>query len=188
MKITLKKPTAEELNKIDLSEKMGMLKKHPDAAYFTKPAGQEHYRLLHYLNDSSIHSVEFGTFRGLSSLALYSKLGIVTTFDVAGHDMAVRVERMHHCAFIKYDGRLSSISKEINLLSSRLIFLDTMHDGKFEKELIDHLVAINWKGILIADDIHLNPQMEEWWNNIAQRKEDWTDIGHWSGTGIIYFE
>ena len=38
------------------------------------------------------------------------------------------------------------------------------------------------------DDIVLFPELAKLWSEIPERKEDWTDIGHHSGTGIVYFE
>ena len=38
------------------------------------------------------------------------------------------------------------------------------------------------------DDIILFPELAKLWDEIPERKADWTDIGHHSGTGIIWFE
>jgi hypothetical protein len=45
----------------------------------------------------------------------------------------------------------------------------------------------NFKGRLFLDDIHLNPAMKCFWNSISETKADITDIGHWSGSGLVDF-
>jgi hypothetical protein len=45
-----------------------------------------------------------------------------------------------------------------------------------------------YRGIVILDDIHLNDHMNTFWNNITQKKHDVTNVGHFSGTGIIIFD
>ena len=60
------------------------------------------------------------------------------------------------------------------------------HDGKFENAFYQ-LIRHDYKGILIVDDIHYNAEMERFWSKITEHKEDITEIGHYSGTGIVYF-
>jgi hypothetical protein len=66
--------------------------------------------------------------------------------------------------------------------------LDTKHDGVFEQEFFDFLVKENYNGIVLFDDIHLNSQMKNFWSNIELEKYDITNIGHWSGTGVVVFK
>ena len=68
-----------------------------------------------------------------------------------------------------------------------LIMLDTNHDGGFENEAYRYFQRIGFKGLLFLDDIHLNPPMEAFWAQITEPKEDITDLGHWSGSGIVDF-
>ena len=68
------------------------------------------------------------------------------------------------------------------------MFLDVNHDGKFEKIFYEHLKEINYKGLILCDDIYLNEPMKRWWNDIEEEKYDLTYKGHWSGTGLIYFK
>jgi hypothetical protein len=74
------------------------------------------------------------------------------------------------------------------LLSSKIILLDTFHDGGFELEFLNYLKGINYSGVLILDDIHLNNEMKSFWENINEDKLDITNIGHGSGTGVVYFK
>ena len=73
------------------------------------------------------------------------------------------------------------------ILESKIIVLDTYHTGTFEKTFYDYLKEINYKGILLLDDIKLNNEMVEFWNLITEEKDDITHIGHITGTGIVYF-
>ena len=74
------------------------------------------------------------------------------------------------------------------ILKSKIILLDTFHDGTFEKEFFNYLEDINYTGTLLLDDINLNKNMIEFWNSIDYDKDDITHIGHSSGTGSVYFE
>jgi hypothetical protein len=40
----------------------------------------------------------------------------------------------------------------------------------------------------MLDDIHLNEAMINYWNSFTEEKYDLTNIGHWSGTGMVIFE
>ena len=63
-----------------------------------------------------------------------------------------------------------------------------MHDGIYEQEVLNQLREIKWKGIVLMDDIVLFDELSKLWEEIPEKKEDWTDIGHHSGTGIIWFK
>ena len=51
--------------------------------------------------------------------------------------------------------------------------------------ILDFLIDNNWHGKLLLDDINLNQEMKNFWNGISHEKYDLTDIGHWSGTGLV---
>ena len=66
--------------------------------------------------------------------------------------------------------------------------LDTAHDWVFEQLLYRTLVAGQYDGLLLLDDIHLNPTMQRFWERIGLEKIDLTPLGHWSGTGLVRFD
>ena len=73
---------------------------------------------------------------------------------------------------------------------AQIILLDTLHQpdrNNFEYDFIDTLEKIEYKGLLICDDIHISDQMERWWNSILHKRVDVTEVGHSSGTGIVDF-
>ena len=73
----------------------------------------------------------------------------------------------------------------------KMIIIDTAHTGEQETEFMKFLIEKDWSGILLLDDIHQNPAMEEFWSNFDDDiKEDVTGIGHTAccGTGLVEFD
>lgn len=150
--------------------------------YIDAPSGEEHYRLLVWLGKQVKGRIlELGTFRGHSALCLGKFGEFVHTFDVENH---ISVNKMPQ--HVHFD--LSEIGHKWVNNAYDLIFLDTMHDGIYERKVLGYLRSINWKGIVVMDDIILFPELAKLWAEIPERKEDWTDVGHHSGTGVIWFE
>jgi hypothetical protein len=80
-----------------------------------------------------------------------------------------------------------------------LIFIDIdPHEGLLELEMYTWLKNNNYKGIIIFDDIHLgrghmrstaNHSMQEFWDKVdPSHSYDLTNVGHWSGTGLVCFD
>lgn len=146
-----------------------------------------HYKLMAYLAqrlgpDAII--TDFGTDRGRSAYALGYHGNKVLSLDITnfrrngGFPDNIKFSLDHYSSHIDH------------ILQSRLISLDTAHDGVFEKEILEFLAEHNWKGILILDDIHLNLEMENVWNNLitCKNKIDVTKLFHFSGTGLVNFD
>lgn len=179
----MKKPSAKTLNKIDMSNILSMIPAaDTNLKYIDMEAGQEHYRLLVWLGSNvKGHILELGTFRGHSALCLGHKGNEVHSSDIENHLSIIQ----------KPDNVHFNINELGYLMAgdrTNLIFIDTLHDGVYESQVLDYLRKIEWKGILVMDDIVLFPELAELWKQIPERKEDWTDIGHHSGTGVIWFE
>ncbi len=83
--------------------------------------------------------------------------------------------------------RIGNVLKDPRLLKAPLIMLDTDHDGGFERQFYDFLKENRYRGFLFLDDIHLNSAMIRFWDAIAEPKEDLTDLGHYSGSGLVAF-
>lgn len=178
MSIDLKK-----LAKIDLSSLAELITDPASKGYFLLPEGQEHYKLLAYLSTKfdGVKIADIGTYHGCSALALsYNPKNTVVSYDIS--DM-VKLNAVPQNVTFKLVGTPDS-----EVLESDLIMLDTTHDGTHENQVIDFLIQNNWKGVLILDDIHHFPEQNKLWESITMEKEDLTSIGHWSGTGIIYFK
>ena len=151
--------------------------------YFFLNSGVEHYRLLahistYYENETIL---DIGTFKGGSALALsFNNNNKVISIDIEDH-LDSNIDRSN------IEFKILNILDYPKLIQqSKLIMLDTAHDGLFEKEFYTYLIKSNWNGIMIADDIHLNKPMKRWWKLIDNKyKYDITRFGHWSGTGLI---
>lgn len=178
--------TNEELDNIDLfpySQKINSLEYQQ---YFMSKSGQEHYRLLSYIsqNYNSINILDVGTLKGCSALSLsINSNNKVFSFNLDNqldlNDLPKNIEFIiDNVINGKYDDLI---------LSSPIILLDTFHDGTFEQQFLDYLIRINYKGSLILDDIHLNTEMENFWEKINLLKNDITHIGHLTGTGVVIF-
>lgn len=174
-----------DLLSTDLSELKDYIVDSDDGKLFDRPCGDQHYRLLAYIStilpDGS-RILELGTRWGVSSVALSKNINVnVTTCDIEDQSMYVKRENVK---FIQADGfDLLEEYKDVDL-----IFMDVdPHDGIQEKKMIKKLSELDFKGILILDDIHLNKEMESLWNSIPFDKFDITQFGHYSGTGIVFF-
>lgn len=155
--------------------------------WFFDKSGKEHYRLLFYISSlyENINILDIGTYKGFSALALSgNKKNKVVSYDI---EKQPEINILQH--EIKIDNvefKIGDVLKE-DINNYKLIVLDTNHDGVFEKIFIDHLIKIKWSGELIMDDIHHFPELNNVWNSISLDKKDLTHVGHWSGTGIIFF-
>lgn len=164
----------------------------PNQGYFPEEPGKNHHKLLSYLckqlPDKSL-AADLGTFLGASALALASNSQVkVLTFDLAEmgpNDLTIPTYRnLPNVRFVKGD-----CANYIDaFIDAKLIMLDIdPHDGVQEPKMVKLLLEKEYKGILICDDIHLNKEMQNWWDSVTLKKIDATKYGHWSGTGIIVF-
>lgn len=178
----MNKPTKEQVDSIDLSIFKDRLNEWRDLDFINAEAGKEHYKLLAYISTKfdNVLFTEVGTLDGCGALALsYNQTNKVQTFDISHSGVYCKVDERVERKLV-YDGFVKEC------LSSPVIFYDTDHNGILERQFLLDLYANGYKGMIIFDDIYLNEPMEEFWNSLQAKKEDWTDIGHWSGTGIVY--
>ena len=178
----MKKPTNKLLDKIDMSPILDNIpESDTNRMYIDESSGKEHYRLLTWLGSKVKGRIlELGTFRGHSALCFGLNGMEVHSFDIENHlSIIEKPDNVHfHISELGY-----LIGND-----TKLIFLDTLHDGIYEAQVFEYLRKINWKGIIVMDDIILFPELANLWDEIPERKEDWSGIGHHSGTGIIFFE
>jgi len=158
-------------------------------------AGIEAYKFYAYLSTlfEGTKIVEVGTRYGKSALALsFNPNNKVISFDILeqGASKITRENISFVIAdFTKAEGDWSKVD---------IIMIDVdPHDGIKEREFMEFLYSIKWEGLLILDDIlpnwpaniqGANPvEMNNWWNSLTEEKYDVSDVGHFSGTGIVNF-
>lgn len=163
-----------------------------DGANFSE-AGIEAYKFYAYLStliDDSI-IVEVGTRFGRSALSLsYNTNNSVISFDILEQG-ASDIKRQNISFLIE-----NFMEADINWNDVDIIMIDVdPHDGIKEREFMTFLESVKWEGILVLDDILPNwpkiisgadPQaMNDWWNGLTYEKYDVSDVGHFSGTGVV---
>jgi hypothetical protein len=181
-----------ELKNIEFIDLYPYITWHPNSQYFDLQAGREHYRLLAWLSlqlEKSEIVYDIGTYLGFSALALsYNRTCKVKTYDIVSCIPKNQISPEYRSNIEFYIEDILESKEFATLLQAPIIVLDTNHDGIFEKKFYEALHRHDFRGLLVCDDIHLNPQMEEFWNSIPGDKIDVTSVGHWSGTGIVMFD
>ena len=182
--LKLKKPTLYDIEKINYDDVYRLHTTVEQSVMMSGRAGIEHYRLLAWIGYQMSGKIisEIGTMHGcgLAALAL-NPLNEVYSYDIAEYGNTVKCTQNAH-RMIVGDGYMD------NVIKSDIIHYDAAHEGKEEQEFYDELIRRNWKGVLFLDDIYLNKPMNDFWEGITHRKEDWTDLGHDCGTGVVFFE
>lgn len=186
----IKTVTNEDLNRIDLSKYNELLNIDLEYKnYFLDVSGKEHYRLLIYISNlfNKINILDIGTNRGFSAVALSdNKNNAVISYDLIRYESVKTLMNSHILDNVEF--KLGNFIESENLDKYKIILLDTDHDGKFEKIVIEHLEKVKWNGILLMDDILYFPALTEIWNNLKQEKYNLTKTGHISGTGMVIFK
>jgi len=147
-----------------------------DTSYFHQLPGREHYRLLMHISTLYREETLFdvGTNRCMSAMALsHNPSNKIKSYDIV--QVLAENPKIPNVEFL-----LGDSTEDEDIRSSRFIFLDVDHDGIYEDKFYAFLKSIEWKGILMLDDIHLNEPMARFWNGIEEEKHDLTKIGHWS--------
>ena len=178
--------TNKTLDDLDLHTLSTKINSQEYRNYFISESGKEHYRLLYWISQTNQNKIllDIGTLKGCSALALsFGFSNSVKSFNISNQlDLNKIPENVEFIIGNILDSRYESL-----VLSSSYILLDTFHDGTFEKQFVDYLSSINWKGYLLLDDIFLNNEMKNFWNSLDRDKTDLTSIGHITGTGLVIF-
>jgi hypothetical protein len=186
MKNFFKNISNDTLDNLDMSQAQ-MIDNQEYQNYYLDKSSKEHYRLLTYIsnNFNGETFVDVGTLKGSSALALSTnKQNKVFSFNLSNQlELNVIPENTEFIIDNVINGQYDNI-----LLNSKFILLDTFHDGGFELEFLNYLKYINYSGVLILDDIHLNNEMKSFWENINEDKLDISNIGHGSGTGVVFYK
>jgi hypothetical protein len=146
----------------------------------------EHYRLLKYvsLQYDNIIILDLGTACGHSALALsQNKTNKIITYDL--NKRSNLLDNIDNVERVLLDCNL--MNNDI-IESAKIILLDVdPHNGDQEIEFYYKLKNTNFRGILLCDDININEGMKEFWETINEEKYDISELGHFSGTGLVNF-
>ena len=185
-----------EMDLSDISQRMTSTPRWPDVW----PG--EHYRLLAgfvaHLQPTTV--VEVGTHTGLSALSLKKYLpqgSKLVTFDLLKWD-EIPGTSLTRGDF--EDGRLVQVLANLAdpgafrehadlLAGAELIFVDGPKDGRFEPAFAEQLGKLPFRTPpwVIFDDIR-DLNMLQFWRDIQYPKLDLSSFGHWTGTGLTYWD
>ena len=158
----------------------------PDFMSWHKEAGDTEYKLYSYLSKmiNSPYVLDIGTLFGGSALALSANgPSMVYSYDL----MSIET---HEPGNFEKDNVTLFVGNFMNdLLDYKnidLIVIDVdPHDGLQEPPMVEFIINQGFEGLILLDDIHLNSAMNEMWDNFEYEKYDATEVGHFSGTGIL---
>ena len=195
---TILRINRKEIADVDLSSIQEYLNWNPTYKDFlSKKPGEEHYKLMYYMAKliSQVNSApqisDIGTLYGSSALcfsAAHPSIQ-VTTYDILNVVPNVQgIKTVNNVTNIKR--KIMSGQLDIhNISKSQLVLLDIdPHEGSEEVKFVQLLLDAGFKGILMVDDINLNEGMKKFWAGVTLPKYEVTDIGHWTGTGLIVFD
>ncbi len=196
------KPSIEEVMDMDISSLYALASDNDDNRRLLEgEAGVEHYKLLAWISMQFVGAkiTEVGTLGGLGTIALsFNKKNKVTSYDLRSYKWGNQTPENAEKKIV-HDGWMDEV------MESSLIFYDAAHEGKDETIFLNDLLQRGWKGTIVWDDIHLNDPMRTFWNSVQELQknseevenhplkgkiivEDWTLLGHSSGTGVIILQ
>ena len=151
--------------------------------------GRSPYRLLAYLSTQfqATTLVEIGVHNGWGSLALsYGGTNRIIGYDIDLSTLTPSIQVCDSC--LEFRQGIAHQDDPATILAAPFIHFDAQHDGVYEKTFLDFLIANNYQGTVLWDDIHQNAAMQQFWDSIAEPKHDLTSIGHETGTGLKRFD
>jgi hypothetical protein len=184
MKITL---SVDSLNAINTAKNWSLIPSYY-REYYHKPAGEEHYRLLMHLSKvwDGVQMSDIGTHAGASAVALSTNPNnTVYSLDIQN---IREINRPLNNVTFEVGNFKEQSSLFDNIVKSKFILLDIDHMYDNEIYFYNKLVSLGWRGVLMCDDLHVNPEMERFWSEIGHPKIEVTKYGHGSGTGLVIMD
>jgi predicted O-methyltransferase YrrM len=165
--------------------------------YYDDKSGIQEYRLYSYLttffNNCTI--LDIGTLNGRSAVSLsYNESNKVISYDInnnINNDSHIIYSKSNIIFNIK--NVLDDLNEEL-IKNTKIVMIDIDHYETIETLIINRLKELNFSGIILLDDITKHPEplvnqcMNRLWNKLRQSNTetyDFTEFGHWSGTGLI---
>ena len=186
--------TKKEVDTLNFENTFQQIVIEEDKPEFFGVAGKEHYRLLSCFSTlfNNCNIIDIGSHRGNSALALsYNTTNTVFSFDIVDN-VRSNIKNISNIKFL-HDNLFENEGREKwrdTILSSPFIFMDVdPHNGNMEIDMYNYLKTINYKGFVICDDVWYFKEMRDnfWYKIDYKERFDVTELGHWSGTGIINF-
>jgi predicted O-methyltransferase YrrM len=161
--------------------------------YYEELSGKQEYRLYSYLTTffDNINILDIGTLEGRSAIALsHNETNQVISYDIRNHinNDTYKLYSKPNVSF-RVKNVLDDLTQDF-IKDVRIVMIDIDHYGTIEEKIINRLIESGFSGIIILDDIYhpdisMKEPMLKLWNNIKEKKYDFTQYGHWSGTGVI---
>lgn len=183
--------TDESFKRIDFTK----LTKNVQDKEFCGVPGDQHYQLLATISTyyENRNIIDLGTHLGHSAYALsYNETNTVFSFDIITKPKHPSVQDRKNIHFIEADLFEEKTNEKwrSTIENAAIILMDVdPHNGKMEYEFYNYLKSINFKGLLICDDVWFFKEMRDnfWYKIPNEEKLDISKYGHWSGTGLINF-
>lgn len=172
-----------------------------DLLVFKQESGRQHYRLLSELASrfAGRTIIDIGTHRGMSAFALSivdaPENNNIISFDIV-NNVSIEMQRMlqSRSVFLSLDNLMleetrSSAQWKSVLLGSAFVFLDIdVHHGATQYDFYLFLRDNGYQGFVVCKHIrHFEGMRNNFWNKIPPcDKQDVTEMGHWTGTGILF--
>lgn len=189
----------EDLYKPDMTELSPYVLSGHHGEFFAEP-GKEHYRLLAAASTLLHHTyiLDLGTYKGNSAVALsYNPTNKVYSYDI--HDFTGGNDKIRTKGNIEFKiqnyfdskFREEQINKKF-ILECPLILIDIdPHEGHLELDLVNWLIANNYKGKCLFDDVFLGAMNSNFTRHVVSNPKikcvDLTSLGHYTGTLLISF-
>ncbi len=156
---------AKALASLDMQELAGLFDDPTMQKQVNAPAGQSSTRLLAWLGAcfSNQPVLLLETSPGFAGLALR-------------HDRQVKITVFSNPLQIPVSGPVTG-----------LVVATCAQEPQTAPILYNHLEKSGFRGWLYIEPIWANDQMIQWWQSIEKPKEDLTDLGTQTGSGLIYF-
>jgi hypothetical protein len=191
--------TREQVSQIDIYGLAQFVLPGHHGEFFAEP-GKEHYRLLAAvsLQFEKTYILDLGTYKGNSAVALsHNSTNKVYSYDI--HDFTGGNDKIRTRGNIEFkienyfDSKFRDIDKNKKfILECPLIVIDIdPHEGHLELDLVNWLIANNYKGICLFDDVFLGSMNSNFTSRVVANPKlkctDLTHLGHYTGTLMISF-
>ena len=155
--------------------------------WYEETLGYQPYRLYEYLTNQyqDINILDIGTEYGFSAVSFAkNRSNKVDTWDLHRYS-TFEILRHRYDNITPYTSDVSVGLGKYHPEHYKFVLIDVdPHDGVQELELYN-ILKESYKGFVLLDDIKLNTDMFNFWNNIEEEKYDLSDIGHETGTGLV---